>query len=53
VAAASGQTIAVVDPSDGQPPAQIACGNAADIDAAVRVARAALGEFGAGDWGRL
>ena len=53
VAATGGQTIAVVDPSDGQPFAQIARGNAADIDAAVRVARAAYGEFGDGDWGRL
>jgi aldehyde dehydrogenase (NAD+) len=53
VAATSGQTIAVVDPSDGEPFAQIARGNAADIDAAVRAARAAFGEFGDGDWGRL
>jgi aldehyde dehydrogenase (NAD+) len=53
VAAQAGQSIDVVDPSDGQPFAKIARGNAADIDAAVRAARTAFGEFGDGDWGRL
>jgi len=53
IASNSGQTIDVVDPSDGQPFAKIARGTAADIDAAVRAARAAFGEVGDGDWGRL
>jgi len=52
VAATSGQTLEVVDPSDGQPFARIGRGNAADIDDAVAAARAAWGE-GLGDWGRL
>ena len=52
VAASSGQTLPVVDPSDGQPFATIARGNAADIDDAVMAARGAYGE-GQGDWGRL
>ncbi|WP_459709545.1 aldehyde dehydrogenase family protein, partial [Paraburkholderia sp. 2C] len=41
-AAAGGDTIAVVDPSDGQPFARLARGNAADIDAAVTAARRAV-----------
>jgi aldehyde dehydrogenase (NAD+) len=57
VAANSRQSIDVVDPSDGRPFAKIARGNAADIDAAVRAARAAFGNSlaspGDGDWGRL
>jgi aldehyde dehydrogenase (NAD+) len=53
IAAQSAQSIDVVDPSDGQPFAKIARGTANDIDAAVRAARAAFGEFGDGDWGRL
>jgi len=52
VAATSGQTLEVIDPSDGQPFARIARGQAADIDDAVAAARAAWGD-GAGDWGRL
>jgi aldehyde dehydrogenase (NAD+) len=36
---ASGQTIAVIDPSDGQTFDQIQRSNAADIDEAVRAAR--------------
>ena len=52
VAATSGQTLEVIDPSDGQPFARIGRGNAADIDDAVAAARAAWGE-GLGDWGRL
>jgi aldehyde dehydrogenase (NAD+) len=43
------QTIAVVNPSDGQTIGAIARGGAADIDAAIIAARAAL----AGAWGRL
>ncbi len=52
VAATSGQTLDVVDPSDGRAFARIGRGNAADIDDAVAAARAAWGE-GLGDWGRL
>jgi len=53
VASSTGQTIDVIDPSDGTPFAKIARGNAADIDAAVLAARGALGEFFGGKWGRL
>lgn len=53
VVAASGQTLDVIDPSDGRPFAKIARGNGADVDAAVRAARRAFGEFGGGAWGRL
>ncbi len=48
-APAGGETLPVVDPSTGLPFDQIARGNAADVDAAVRAARAALD----GPWGRL
>ncbi|MFL6663596.1 MAG: aldehyde dehydrogenase family protein [Rhizobacter sp.] len=48
-AAARAETIALGNPSDGSVLAQIARGGAADIDAAVGAARAALG----GAWGRL
>ncbi|CAG9214604.1 Hydroxyisobutyraldehyde dehydrogenase [Paraburkholderia tropica] len=48
-APASGETIAAIDPSTGQPFAQLARGNAADIDAAVQAARAAY----EGAWGAL
>ena len=44
---ANGETIAVIDPSDGQPFTEIARGNAADIDAAVSAARRAYD----GAWG--
>ena len=44
VASSTGQSIDVVDPSDGQPFAKIARGTAADIDRAQRSARQALGE---------
>jgi aldehyde dehydrogenase (NAD+) len=44
-----GQTIAVVNPSDGAAFAELARGTADDIDAAVKAAHAAL----AGDWGRM
>ena len=55
----SGQTLPLVNPSDGSELTRIARGNAADIDAAVRAAQIALeGEGGvegdrAGAWGRL
>jgi len=51
--AASGETLPAVDPSDGQPFARIARGNAADVDAAVQAARRAFGESGEGTWGRF
>src|ERR1700731_1932752 len=47
VAAASHETIPVLDPSDGQIFAQLARGNAADIDRAVQAARHAY----EGPWG--
>jgi aldehyde dehydrogenase (NAD+) len=53
VAAVSGESIEVIDPSDGRAFARIARGSAADVEAAVRAARAAYGEFGDGDWGRF
>ncbi|MEO8188061.1 MAG: aldehyde dehydrogenase family protein, partial [Burkholderiaceae bacterium] len=53
VASSTGQTIDVIDPSDGAAFAKIARGNAADIDAAVLAARGALGEFFDGAWGRM
>ncbi len=46
---ASGETLPLMNPSDGTLLAQIARGNAADVDAAVQAAQAAL----EGDWGRL
>jgi len=46
---ASRETLPLINPSDGSTLAAIARGNAADIDAAVAAAQAALG----GDWGRL
>jgi len=46
---ASGETLPLVNPSDGSLLGEIARGNAADIDAAVRAARAALD----GAWGTL
>ena len=49
-ASASGKTIPVVAPADGQVFAAIAAGNAVDVDAAVKAARAAV-EGGA--WGKL
>ena len=48
-AGANGETLPLLNPSDGSLLAQIARGNAADIDAAVAAAQAALD----GDWGRL
>ena len=53
----SGQTIAMLDPSDGQAFAHIQRSNAADIDAAVRAARQAMesvwSKLGAAERGRL
>jgi len=48
-AAASGATFDCISPIDGRVLAQVAAGDAADIDAAVASARAA---FGRGDWSR-
>jgi len=49
VPAKSGQTLALENPSDGTIICDIARGEAADIDAAVDAARAALG----GEWGQM
>ncbi len=49
VAPASGATLPMIDPADGQPFAAIAYGTAEDIDRAVSAARAAY----AGRWGAL
>ncbi len=48
-APATGAELPVIDPSDGKPFASIARGDAPDVDAAVRAARAAF----EGAWGRL
>ncbi|AZV76440.1 aldehyde dehydrogenase family protein [Parasedimentitalea marina] len=48
-AAVSGETLTLVNPSDGRDICQIARGGKADIDAAVQAADAAL----SGDWGRM
>ncbi len=48
-APAAGAELPVIDPSDGRPFASIARGDAPDVDAAVRAARAAVD----GAWGRL
>jgi aldehyde dehydrogenase (NAD+) len=53
VEALSGTSIDVVDPSDGQPFAGIARGNAQDIDRAVRAARAAIGASLDGPWAHI
>ncbi len=47
--AASGQTLALINPSDGYELCQIARGDAEDIDAAVQAAHAAR----TGEWGRM
>jgi aldehyde dehydrogenase (NAD+) len=49
VPAASGQYFETLDPATEQPIARVAAGDAADIDAAVQAARAALH----GPWGRM
>jgi aldehyde dehydrogenase (NAD+) len=48
-----GATIPVIDPSSGGACGEIARGGAPEIDAAVRAARAALGEAFDGPWGAL
>ena len=48
VPAVSGETLPLINPSDGTPLAHIARGQGADVDAAVSAARAAFN----GDWGR-
>jgi aldehyde dehydrogenase (NAD+) len=50
--ASGGQTLPVLDPSEGQPFDSIARGTTLDIDAAVRAARHAFGDSGQGLWGR-
>ena len=45
VASNEGQTIDVVDPSDGKPFARIARGDGADIDHAIRAARTVIVKF--------
>src|SRR3954451_5912324 len=52
-AATAGATLALEDPSDGSELARIGRGSAADIDAAVGAARAALDDGDASAWGRL
>ena len=49
IAPATGVTLPMIDPSDGQPIAAIAAGTAPDVAAAVRAARRAF----EGPWGRL
>ena len=49
IASPSGRTIAVLDPSDGQPFDEIQRSDARDIDAAVQAARACF----EGPWGQL
>lgn len=49
----AGQYLDSFDPSNGEVLAQLAQGNAADIDLAVQAAQAALGESFDGPWGRL
>jgi 5-carboxymethyl-2-hydroxymuconic-semialdehyde dehydrogenase len=50
VPATSGETFATLDPATNRPLAEVAAGTAADVDRAVRAARAA---FDAGPWPRL
>jgi len=56
VAPAAGESLPVIDPSEGRSFAQIARGTAADVDRAVRAARRAFDGTGtepaAGSWGR-
>ena len=53
LACAGGRTLALSNPSDGSGLARIARGEAADIDAAVQAAQAALEDRSAGAWGSL
>jgi aldehyde dehydrogenase (NAD+) len=52
-ACSGGRTLALSNPSDGSELARIARGEAADIDAAVEAAQAALDARSAGAWGML
>ncbi len=52
-AASSGETLPIIDPSNGAEVGQIARGTAQDIDAAVAAARRAVGETFDGPWGLL
>jgi aldehyde dehydrogenase (NAD+) len=53
LACAGGRTLALSNPSDGTGLARIARGEAADVDAAVQAAQAALEDRSAGAWGSL
>ncbi|NIL20811.1 aldehyde dehydrogenase family protein [Pseudomonas sp. AN3A02] len=53
LASTSLEDIPVIDPSTGETYSSIARGTAADIDAAIRAARLALGETFDGPWGTL
>jgi aldehyde dehydrogenase (NAD+) len=52
-AASDAAGIALTDPSSGDALCEVARGGAADIDAAVAAAQAALDDASAGSWGRL
>ncbi|HVZ47087.1 MAG TPA: aldehyde dehydrogenase family protein [Ramlibacter sp.] len=52
-AASEGESIPVIDPSNGCSLGEIARGSRRDVDAAVAAARAAIGETFDGPWGRL
>ena len=51
--ASSGETLPIIDPSNGAEVGQIARGTAADIDLAVAAARQAVGDTFEGPWGVL
>ena len=53
IASSSGNSIPVLDPSNGEQFAEIARGNERDIGSAVAASRAAIGENFDGPWGRL
>ncbi len=50
VPAASGETFQTIDPATGQPLAEVALAGEADVDEAVRAARAA---YNSGPWGKM
>jgi aldehyde dehydrogenase (NAD+) len=52
-ASTDGQAVALTDPSSGEPLCDVARGSAADIDAAVAAAQAALDDPKPGSWGRM
>ncbi|MGE4242101.1 aldehyde dehydrogenase family protein [Ramlibacter sp.] len=52
-AAHGGESIAVIDPSNGSSLGEIARGSQRDVDEAVAAARAAIGDTFDGPWGRL